>query len=68
MFVKILLIAAILVFISFLGLGIRVFGKKDGSFPETSIGKNKEMRKKGITCPRHDEIVCYKTGKENCSC
>ena len=39
-----------LIAIAFLGLGVRIFFKKDGKFPEHRVGHNKDMRKKKIYC------------------
>jgi hypothetical protein len=39
-------------------LGIRILVKSHGRFPETHVGRNKEMRKRGITCAQHTEIGC----------
>lgn len=44
----------------FLGLGVKIFFSKSGKFPETEIGHNKEMRKRGIMCTRQDEILRWK--------
>lgn len=50
------------------GLGINIFFRKNGRFPETSVGRNSEMRKKGITCVKHDEIrMCKAAGDERVS-
>lgn len=68
LFIQALLIAILIVAVSLLGLGIMIFGKKNGAFPVTSIGKNIEMSKRGITCPKHDEIQCYKEDGRTCSC
>ncbi len=42
--------------LAFIGFGINIFFRKNGRFPETSVGRNREMQKRGITCVRHDEI------------
>jgi len=39
-------------------LGIRILLKKKGQFPDTHIGHNKEMLKRGIKCAQHNEIGC----------
>ena len=31
-------------------LSFNIIFRKNGKFPETHIGKNKEMRKRGISC------------------
>jgi len=70
MFIKLLLLSSILVGISLLGLSIRILLVKNGRFPQTSVGKNKEMKKRGITCVKHDEVKCYHELKkeQDCSC
>ncbi len=47
----------------FLGLGIKIFFSKEGRFPETEIGHNKEMRKRGIMCTRQEEILRWQKGR-----
>ncbi|GEM_PF-121187 len=49
---QVFVITSILVLISFLILGFNIFFTKKGKFPETRIGHNKALRKKGIYCPR----------------
>jgi hypothetical protein len=46
-------------------LGVGIFFSKKKSFPETSISKNPEMQKRGITCAKHDE---YKACGLNGNC
>ena len=53
---KVFLAAILFVGLCVLGLGFNIFFRKGGHFPETDISKNKEMRRRGITCPREDEI------------
>ena len=40
----------------------RLVLNKKGRFSNTSIGGNKYLRQKGITCPKHDE--CKISGKK----
>jgi hypothetical protein len=69
MFLKLLIISAILLGISFIGLAFRTLFVREGQFPETSIGKNEEMQKLGITCARHDELNCHHVnGTGGCGC
>ena len=70
MFLKLLLISFILLGLAFIGLAFRILFVKEGGFPETSIGKNEEMQKLGITCAKHDEMRCYKdiAGTGSCGC
>jgi hypothetical protein len=63
------LLFAIAIFaISFILLSVRIILHKSHRFPETSAGHNKEMRRRGITCPRHDEIKCWSEKKEDPDC
>jgi hypothetical protein len=48
--VKLFLVVLTLVSLAFAGMGIRILLKRNGQFPETHVGHNKEMRKRGITC------------------
>ena len=51
--------------LAFLGLGIRILFKKNGSFPEHRVGHNKEMRKRKIYCVKtQDKIEQNKIKKE----
>ena len=60
-----LLFAIIILIIVVLGLGVGIFFSKKKTFPETEIMKNKEMKKRNITCAKYDE---YKNCKKNKSC
>jgi len=53
--VKILFLTIILVALAILLLGVKVFFVKGGKFPNTHIGSNPEMKKRGIKCVQHDE-------------
>ncbi len=50
MFVKMFILVSFLVGLALIGLGIGMLIKKDGKFPETHIGRNPEMKKRGIHC------------------
>lgn len=56
---KLIFIAAVLVIVSFLLLGINIFLFRK-KFPETDIGKNKQMIQLGLRCPKCEEIKNYK--------
>jgi len=58
MFVKLLIISIILLAVSAVFFGIRILLKKNGHFPETHVSRNKEMRKRGITCAQDTNIGC----------
>jgi hypothetical protein len=49
---QIFIITVVLISISFIFLGIQVFFKKKGKFPQTHVGENKNMNKLGITCAK----------------
>jgi hypothetical protein len=47
---KVFLLAIFLMAFAVAALAITILIKKDGTFPETKIGHNKKIRKKGIEC------------------
>jgi len=47
---KVILLAVVLMAFAVAALAITILVKKDGKFPETKIGHNKKIRKKGIEC------------------
>ncbi len=59
MFLKIVIIAVILISLSMLGLMLNILVKKKGKFPAYMIGHNRNMHKLGITCVKHEEIRCH---------
>jgi hypothetical protein len=59
---KLILIVAILVMISFLLLGINIFLFRK-KFPETDIGRNKKMIQLGLRCPKCEELKRHKQKK-----
>ena len=59
MFIKLFLITGVIVAVSFIAMGVSIFFRKNGKFPIFEIGKNKDMRKLGITCLKHDELRCH---------
>lgn len=58
MFVKLLIISAVILIPSLAFLSIRILFKENGRFPETHISRNKAMRDRGIKCAQHNEIGC----------
>ncbi len=52
MFLKLVLLSVFFVSVSFVIMGIRVLFSKTRTFPVTEIGKNRDMKKLGISCPR----------------
>lgn len=52
--IKLLIVVLILVTSAFLLLGMNVFFFRR-KFPETEVGKNKDMHKLGLVCPKCEE-------------
>lgn len=72
MFIKILLLSVGLVAIAFFGFGINILLKKNGHFPEGSVGKNKALREKKIYCMKTEQKLIDKQIRAEkdsiCSC
>jgi hypothetical protein len=69
MYLKLILLSVVLISIALVALAIRMLVIRQGRFPVTSIGKNKAMAERGITCVKHDEYKCFKNGKNtSCGC
>jgi hypothetical protein len=66
MLLKLLIISAILVGLSLAGLAISILIKPKGQFPETHVGHNREMRKRGITCARSTDTGCSPVDTAGC--
>jgi len=66
---KLFLVIVLLLAAVILLMGVKVFFHKTHKFPETSAGHNKELRKRGIKCARHEEIKRWnsKTKHEGCA-
>lgn len=58
--VETLIITALLLGISILLLGIRIFFKKGGKFPNIHIGGSKVMRDRGISCATSQDRTARK--------
>ena len=58
MFIELLLLVLGLMSLAILAMGFNVFFRKNKKFPQSSIGGNKDMRKLGLKCARHEEIKC----------
>jgi hypothetical protein len=61
MFFKLLILSSIFLAIAAFGFGIRILVKKQGQFPETHVSRNKEMRKRGISCAQQTDTGCHST-------
>ncbi len=60
MFLKLLAISLVLVSLAVLGLGLNILLRKNGKFPVTSVGHNPEMKKRGLSCAKQEEIRMWK--------
>ena len=66
--IKLIAVAIVLLGICFFGMAIRIIFHRSHKFPQTEVGHNAQMRKMGISCPKHDELKCFgKNGLSNCS-
>jgi len=63
MFLKLLLISLILVAFAFLGLGFNIIFRKK-KFPQTGVGSNPEMQKRGLSCAKCDEMQAYQMSRK----
>lgn len=52
-----ILLTMAIVALAFILLGIKVIFVKGGKFPNTHIGANKEMKKRGISCALSTDSV-----------
>jgi hypothetical protein len=57
MFLTILLLTLLLLAFAAFLLCFNIIFRKNGKFPETHIGKNKEMAKRGISCAAKDDFL-----------
>jgi len=57
--IQLIVIASVIVALALalLGINIYVFGRK---FPETEVGKNRNMMRLGLSCPSCDERARYR--------
>jgi signal-transduction protein with cAMP-binding, CBS, and nucleotidyltransferase domain len=49
-FLKVIILALILVFLAIAGLALRILIKKDGKFPNIHVSRNKSLARQGIFC------------------
>lgn len=58
MFIKLLIISAVLVGVAMAGLAISILLKPKGRFPDTHISHNREMLRRGIRCAQDTDLGC----------
>ncbi len=68
MFLTLLILSIVLIGISILGLAIKMLVLDNGKFPVTSVGGNIHLKKKGISCPKHEELRYHRNLKKGNSC
>jgi len=63
--IKVIILAVVLLSLALAGLAITMLIKKNGKFPNTHIGGNRYLKKKGIYCAQtEDKIEQAKAKKE----
>lgn len=60
---KVILLTIVLLGIAFLGMAFNIVIRKK-RFPETHVGHNKEMRKRGIVCAKTMDKLEQKKARE----
>jgi hypothetical protein len=66
MLLKLIIISAVLVALALAGMAISILVKPKGQFPDTHVGHNKEMRKRGITCAQNTDMGCNPVDSSGC--
>jgi len=51
-----------------LGLALNILVKKNGRFPAYRVGHNRDMKKLGISCVKHEEIRCHNNRMKDRAC
>jgi hypothetical protein len=64
MLLTVFLLSIAFVGLAFAGLGLNMLIRKNGKFPETEVGSNKNMKNLGITCTKHDEMKIFRQEKK----
>lgn len=61
-----LLLTIIIILVCVVLLSVKILLKKGGEFPNTHVGGNKELSKKGITCAKtqNHEVLNHKNLEE----
>ncbi len=57
---KLIIVSIILLGTAFLAIGFNIFFRKGKKFPETEVGRNKNIRELDIHCPKCDEIKRFR--------
>ena len=59
MFIKLLILSIVFITVALLGLAVKILFTRGGRFPETHVGRNKEMAKRGIKCAQSIDVGCH---------
>lgn len=54
--IYVVVLSVVLVFFCVLLLGIKLISTKNGHFPETHVGNNAALRKRGIFCAKTQDV------------
>ncbi len=65
MLLTVFLLSLVLIGLAFAGLGLNILFRKNGKFPQTEVGSNKNMKNLGITCTKQDEMKAFRLEKRN---
>ncbi len=61
---KVILIGVLVLGLCVFGMCFNIIFKKDGKFPDGEIGRNKELRKRGIICMREEDEKIWGKSKQ----
>ncbi|TKG91107.1 hypothetical protein EYV94_22130 [Puteibacter caeruleilacunae] len=62
--IKLLLVVVGMLAFAVVGLATQILLKKNGQFPDTHVGHNKDMKKLGLTCAKGFDKMEQKKGWE----
>lgn len=65
MYLQLLIITLVMLSLAMLGMMLKILIKKKGKFPEFRVGHNRDMRKIGISCVKHDERCSHRKATGN---
>lgn len=61
---KVILTGIVILGLCVFGLCFNIIFRKDGKFPDGEIGRNKELRKRGIICMREEDERIWGKSKQ----
>jgi len=67
MLFKLLILSFLILAVSLLAMGLRILLIKGGRFPEFHVGRNREMKKRGITCAQNTDVGCTPSSAGECA-